>query len=55
MVHPSVFKAAGVEYPRWNGFAFGMGIERMAIVKYGVTHIGAFSDNDLRFLGQFKS
>ncbi|MBK9294175.1 MAG: phenylalanine--tRNA ligase subunit alpha [Oligoflexia bacterium] len=54
MVHPEVFKAVGIEYPTWNGFAFGMGIERMAVVKYGVSHIGLFSENDLRFLENFK-
>ncbi len=55
MVHPEVFKAAGVDYPTYNGFAFGMGIERMAVVKYGVSHIGLFSENDLRFLENFRS
>lgn len=54
MVHPEVFKAVGIDYPTWNGFAFGMGIERMAVVKYGVSHIGLFSENDLRFLENFK-
>jgi phenylalanyl-tRNA synthetase alpha chain len=54
MVHPEEFKAVGVEYPLWNGFAFGMGVERMAVVKYGVSHIGQFYDNDLRFLEAFK-
>jgi phenylalanyl-tRNA synthetase alpha chain len=55
MVHPTVFKQVGVEYPAWNGFAFGMGVERMAVVKYGVPHIGMFYENDMRFLEQFKS
>ncbi|MCC6276527.1 MAG: phenylalanine--tRNA ligase subunit alpha [Oligoflexia bacterium] len=55
MIHPNVFKSAGIEYPKYNGFAFGMGIERIAIVKYGVTHIGAFTENDTRFLEQFRS
>ena len=55
MTHPNVFKAAGVEYPKWNGFAFGMGIERMAVVKYGVEDIRLFVENDLRFLRQFPS
>ena len=54
MVHPEVFKAVGLEYPQWNGFAFGMGVERMAVVKYGVSHIGLFAENDLRFLETFK-
>lgn len=54
MVHPEVFKAVGIEYPTYNGFAFGMGVERMAVVKYGVSHIGLFIENDLRFLENFK-
>jgi phenylalanyl-tRNA synthetase alpha chain len=54
MVHPSVFKSVGLEYPKWNGFAFGLGVERMGVVKYGVGHIGLYFENDLRFLEQFK-
>ncbi len=54
MVHPEVFKSVNLEYPLWNGFAFGMGIERMAVVKYGISHIGLFAENDLRFLETFK-
>lgn len=54
MVHPTVFKQAGMEYPKWNGFAFGMGVERMAVVKYGVSHLNLFFENDLRFLEQFR-
>jgi phenylalanyl-tRNA synthetase alpha chain len=54
MVHPQVFKAVGLEYPKWNGFAFGMGADRMAIVKYGIGHIGLLFENDLRFLEQFR-
>jgi len=53
MVHPQVFKAVGLDYPQWNGFAFGMGVERVAVVKYGVQHLGLFYENDLRFLEQF--
>jgi phenylalanyl-tRNA synthetase alpha chain len=55
MVHPLVFKHANLEYPKWNGFAFGMGVDRMAVVKYGVGHIGLLTENDLRFLEQFRS
>ncbi len=54
MVHPLVFKQVEMEYPKWNGFAFGMGVDRMAVVKYGVSHIGLLTENDLRFLGQFR-
>ncbi len=53
LVNPNVFKAAGVEYPRWKGFAFGFGVERMAIIKYGINDIRLFPENDLRFLRQF--
>jgi phenylalanyl-tRNA synthetase alpha chain len=54
MVHPQVFKQVGLDYPQWNGFAFGMGIERVAVVKYGVPHLSQFFENDLRFLEQFR-
>lgn len=53
LINPNVFKHAGVEYPKWQGFAFGFGIERMAIIKYGVDDIRLFNENDLRFLRQF--
>jgi phenylalanyl-tRNA synthetase alpha chain len=53
LVHPNVLKFAGVAYPEWTGFAFGFGIERMAIIKYGVDDIRLFNENDVRFLGQF--
>lgn len=53
MVHPTVFKHVGLEYPKWNGFAFGMGVERLAVVKYGVGHIGLYFENDVRFLEAF--
>lgn len=53
MIHPKVFESVDIEYPKWNGFAFGMGADRMAVVKYGVGHIGLFFENDLRFLEQF--
>jgi phenylalanyl-tRNA synthetase alpha chain len=54
MVHPQVFKNVGLEYPQWNGFAFGMGVERMAVVKYGISHLNLFYENDLRFLEPFR-
>jgi len=53
IVHPKVFEQTGVEYPKWQGFAFGFGIERMAMIKYGITDIRLFVDNDIRFLEQF--
>jgi phenylalanyl-tRNA synthetase alpha chain len=53
LVNPRVFALAKVDYPRWQGFAFGFGIERMAIIKYGIDDIRLFPENDLRFLKQF--
>jgi phenylalanyl-tRNA synthetase alpha chain len=53
MVHPNVFAAAGVDAARWNGYAFGMGIERLAMLRYGVSDLRLFFESDLRFLRQF--
>jgi phenylalanyl-tRNA synthetase alpha chain len=53
MVHPSVFEAVGYDPERYTGFAFGVGIERVALLKYGVEDIRLFYENDLRFLEQF--
>ncbi len=53
LVHPNVLKAAGLSPEEWQGFAFGMGVERMATVKYGIEDIRLFIENDVRFLGQF--
>lgn len=53
LINPKVFKFANVNYPEWQGFAFGFGIERMAIIKYGVDDIRHFPKNDIRFLEQF--
>jgi phenylalanyl-tRNA synthetase alpha chain len=54
LINPNVFHAAGVPYPEWQGFAFGFGVERMAIIKYGVEDIRLFNENDVRFLRQFS-
>ncbi len=54
LVNPRVFHAAKIPYPDWNGFAFGFGIERMAIIKYGIPDIRLLPENDLRFLRQFE-
>ncbi len=54
MVHPNVFKAAGYPDDRYTGFAFGMGIDRIAMLKYGITDIRLLYENDLRFLNQFR-
>ena len=53
MVHPNVLKAVGYDSNKVQGFAFGMGVERIAMLTYGVTDIRLFFDNDLRFLEQF--
>jgi phenylalanyl-tRNA synthetase alpha chain len=53
MVHPAVFEAVGYDAERYTGFAFGMGIERVALLKWGVEDIRLFYENDLRFLSQF--
>jgi phenylalanyl-tRNA synthetase alpha chain len=53
MVHPFLFEAVGYDPERYTGFAFGMGIERVALLKWGVEDIRLFYENDLRFLEQF--
>ncbi|QCR36313.1 phenylalanine--tRNA ligase subunit alpha [Nissabacter sp. SGAir0207] len=54
MVHPSVLRNVGIDPEVYSGFAFGMGIERLTMLRYGVTDLRAFFENDLRFLKQFK-
>ena len=54
MVHPQVFTNVGIDNERFTGFAFGIGVERMAMLRYGVDDIRLFFENDLRFLGQFR-
>ena len=53
MVHPAVLRNCGIDPERYTGFAFGLGVERFAMLRYGVQDLRAFFDNDLRFLGQF--
>jgi phenylalanyl-tRNA synthetase alpha chain len=53
MVHPAVFEAVGYDPEKYTGFAFGMGIERLTMLKYGVTEVRLLYENDLRFLEQF--
>jgi phenylalanyl-tRNA synthetase alpha chain len=53
MVHPRVLAAAGIDAERWQGYAFGMGIERLAMLRYGVDDLRLFFENDLQFLKQF--
>lgn len=54
MVDPNVFKAAGVDPEKYTGFAWGMGVERICILKYGIDDIRTFYENDIRFLEQFN-
>jgi len=53
MVHPAVFENVGYDTQRYTGFAFGMGVERVAMLKYGIDDLRKFFENDLRFLTQF--
>ena len=54
MVHPNVLTACGIDATKWQGYAFGMGIERLAMLRYAVTDLRLFFENDLRFLAQFN-
>ncbi|MFG0832254.1 phenylalanine--tRNA ligase subunit alpha [Aeromonas bivalvium] len=54
MVHPNVLRAGGIDPEKYSGFAFGMGVERLTMLRYGVNDLRAFFENDLRFLKQFK-
>lgn len=53
MVHPNVLESLGIDSREYTGYAFGMGVERLAMLRYGVTDLRTFFDNDLRFLRQF--
>jgi phenylalanyl-tRNA synthetase alpha chain len=53
MIHPQVFTQAGVDNERYSGLAFGMGVERLAMLRYGIDDLRLFFENDLRFLRQF--
>jgi len=54
MVHPEVFKSSGIDSEKYAGFAFGLGVERLAMLRYGVNDLRMFFENDLRFLKQFN-
>ena len=54
MVHPNVLRAVNIDPEEYTGFAFGMGVERLTMLRYGVNDLGAFFENDLRFLKQFN-
>ena len=53
MVHPTVLRNVGIDSERYQGFAFGLGPDRLAMLRYGVNDLRLFYDNDLRFLKQF--
>jgi phenylalanyl-tRNA synthetase alpha chain len=53
MVHPNVFKAVNIDHDHYKGFAFGMGVERLAMLRYGIDDLRLFFQNDIRFLQQF--
>ncbi len=53
MVNPKVFQAVGYDTEKYAGFAFGMGVERIALLKYGINDIRLLFENDVRFLKQF--
>ena len=55
MVHPNVLSNCGIDPEKFSGFAFGMGVERPAMLKYGVSDLRLFSENDIRFLRQFAA
>ena len=54
MIHPEVFKSVGINSDEFNGFAFGMGVERLAMLRYGINDLRLFFENDLKFLQQFN-
>ena len=54
MVHPNVLESAGIDPEKYTGYAFGIGIERLAMLRYNVTDLRTFFENDLRFLKQFR-
>jgi phenylalanyl-tRNA synthetase alpha chain len=54
MVHPQVLKNCGIDPEKYTGFAWGMGVERTTMMQYGIRDIRILSENDIRFLAQFK-
>ena len=54
MVHPNVLRNCGIDPDVYSGFAFGMGVERTTMLQYGIKDIRVLSENDVRFLEQFK-
>ena len=53
MVHPNVLKAGGLDPDEWQGFAFGIGLDRLAMLKYGIPDLRAFFDSDIRWLRHY--
>ena len=54
IVNPAVLDMCGIDSKEYSGFAFGLGLERIAMIKYGIPNIKLFYENDVRFLGQFR-
>jgi phenylalanyl-tRNA synthetase alpha chain len=54
MVHPKVFEHLSIDSEQYLGFAFGLGVERLAMLRYGISDLRLFFENDLRFLRQFN-
>ena len=54
MVNPKVFEMSGIDTEQFTGFAFGLGVERLAMLRYGIGDLRLNFDNDLRFLSQFR-
>lgn len=54
MIHPEVFKSVNIDSERYSGYAFGMGVERLTMLRYGINDLRLFFENDLRFLQQFR-
>jgi phenylalanyl-tRNA synthetase alpha chain len=55
MIHPQVFRAVNIDSAQYSGFAFGMGVERLAMLRYGINDLRIFFENDIRFLQQFRA
>jgi phenylalanyl-tRNA synthetase alpha chain len=55
MVHPNVLTNCGIDAEKYTGYAWGMGVERTTMMQYGITDIRVLSENDVRFLDQFKN
>ena len=55
MIHPEVLRNGGIDPEEYSGFAWGGGVERLVLLKYGVNDIRMFTENDLRFLDQFSA